>query len=69
MDSNGLGCCGGVGSISSLMQWVKGSSVATAAVEVTAVDQIQSMTQELQYAMGTSIKRKKKSVKMKEFYK
>ena len=41
------------------MQWVKGSGVAVAMAQVTAVAQIQSMAQKLPYAMGVAIKKKK----------
>ena len=40
-------------------QWVKGSSIAAAMAWVTAEAQIQSLAQELPYAMGTAIKKKK----------
>ena len=53
--------CRGIGLISSQAQWVKGSSVAAAAatVQVQAAAQIQSLAQELPYAMGVAIKKKK----------
>ena len=47
-------------SIPSLVQWVKRSGVAAAAVQVTAVAQIQSLAQELSYAIGVAIEKKKK---------
>ena len=37
-------------------QWVKGPTVAAAAVLVTAVAQIQSVTRELPYAVAVAIK-------------
>ena len=39
----GLALCEGAGLIPELVQWVKGSGVATASVYVTAVAQIQSL--------------------------
>ena len=42
-------------------QWIKGSGVATAATQVTASAQIQSLTLELPYAAGIAIKKKKKN--------
>lgn len=41
----------------SLVQWVKGSSAATAVTQVTAAAQIESLAWELQYAVGTAIKK------------
>ena len=49
------GCCGGVGSIPSLVQWVKGSCIATAKAELVFVVQIQSLAWELPYALGVAI--------------
>ena len=49
------------GSIPGLAQWVKGSGIAALAGEATSVAQIQSLAQELPYATGAAIKRKKKS--------
>ena len=51
------GHCGGVGSISSLVQRAKGSDAAT------IVAQTQSLDRELPYAMGISIKRKKGQIR------
>ena len=45
--------------IPGLAQWIKKSSVAAAMVEVSAVAQIQSLAQELPYAVGAAIKLKK----------
>ena len=45
------------GSNSQLVQWLKGSGVATAAVEITAVARIQSLAHELPYAVGKEIKK------------
>ena len=45
-------------SISGLAQWVKGSGVAT------AVAQIQSLIQELPYAVGLPKKKRKKKIKI-----
>ena len=42
------------------VQWVKGSGVAAAVVQVTAAAWIQSLAQELPYATGAAIKKKKK---------
>ena len=39
-----------------LAQWVKGSGTASAVASVTAVAQIQSLAQELPYAMDVTIK-------------
>ena len=54
MDCSRLGCCGGSGSIPSLVQWVKGSDV------VSPVAWIQSLAWELSYTAGATIKFKKK---------
>ena len=51
------GRCRGVGSILSPKQWVKGSSIATAAAA-----QIQFLAQELSYAMGVAIKKKEEEI-------
>ena len=48
---SGSGHCGGAGSIQGLVQWVKGSSLATAVV------QIQSLAWELLYAAGGAKKK------------
>ena len=42
-----------------LVQWVKGSSIATAELEVTAVAHFQSLAEKLPYTMGAAIKIKK----------
>ena len=42
------------------VKWVKGSSIATAVAQVSAAAQIQSLTQELSYAVGVAIQKKKK---------
>lgn len=55
-DYSNLGCCGGVGSISSPAQWVKRSTIAAAAAKVTAVAQILFLAQQLPYAAGVDIK-------------
>ena len=47
-----------MGSIPGPVKWVKGSGVAEAVAEVTAVAQIQSLAQELPYAVGMTIKKK-----------
>ena len=39
-----------------VMQWVKGSRVATAVVQFAAVAWIQSLAQELPYAAGAAVK-------------
>ena len=49
-----LGCCGGGGSIPSPVHCVEGSSGAI------VVTQIQSLAQEIPYAMGVAIKNGKK---------
>ena len=46
-----------MGSIPGLVQWVKGSGVAMAAVKVAAAAQICSLAQELPYAVGAAIKK------------
>ena len=56
----GSGHCRGEGSIPSPGQWVKGSGVATAAAQVSAVAWIQSLVQELPRTTGTAIKKKEK---------
>ena len=40
-------------------QWIKGSGISTAAVEVTAVAGIQYLVQEFPYAASTLIKKNK----------
>ena len=47
-DGSSLGDCRGMGLIPGLMQWIKGSFVATAVAE------IQSLAQELPYAMSSA---------------
>ena len=42
------------------MQWVKGSGFATAAMKMTAVARIQSLAEELPYAMGAAINKEKR---------
>ena len=49
-----LGPCRGAGSIPSQAHWVKGSVIAA------AVAQIQFLVQELQYATGVAVERKRK---------
>ena len=44
-----------VGSIPSLVKWVKESSVAAVVAQVAAVAQIQALAQELPYAAGAAI--------------
>ena len=56
-DCSGSGHLGGKGSISSQAQWAKGSGFAAAVAQFAAVAQIQSLTQELPYAMGMTKKR------------
>ena len=46
------------GLIPSPGKWVKGASTATTKAQVTAVAQIQSLAQELPYAMGVAIQKK-----------
>ena len=41
------------------LQWVKGSGIATAVAEVTAVARTQSLAGNLSYAAGVAIKKKK----------
>ena len=56
-----------MGSIPSLVQWVKGFSIATAATAwIAAMAQIQSLAWELPYAMGMPIKLKLKKKKEKQ---
>ena len=45
-----------MGSIPSEMQWIKGSGVAVAVVQVTAAAQIQSLAWELPYTAGVATK-------------
>ena len=47
-----------MGSIPGSAQWVKGSGIVTAAPQVVAVAQIQSLARELPYAAGVAIKLK-----------
>ena len=47
-----------MGSVPDLVQWVKGSSVVTGAVQVKAAAQTQSLVWELPYAAGVAIKKK-----------
>ena len=44
------------------MQLVKGSGVATAMTWVIAAAEIQSLSQELPYAVGTAIKKERKEI-------
>ena len=44
-------------------QWIKGSGISTAAVEVTAVAGIQSLVQEFPYSASTLIKKKQNKQK------
>ena len=60
-----MGRCRGIDSIPGLAQWVKGSGVAAAVAQVTAVAQIQSLPRELPCTVGVAIKKKK--VKMVSF--
>ena len=48
-----------MGSIPRLAQWVKGSGIATAVVQVVAVAWIQSLATELPCAAGAAIGEKK----------
>ena len=48
------------------VQWVKGSGIATAVVQVAAVAWIPSLAQELPLAMGVATKKKKKQKKQKK---
>ena len=57
-DCSSWGCCGGVGSIPGLVQWVKRSGLATAAV-VAAAAWRQSLAWELPYVAGAAIGKKK----------
>ena len=47
-----------------MARWVKESGVAKAAAEVTAAAWIQSLAQELPYALGEVIEKKKKKEKI-----
>ena len=60
LNCSGLGPCRGAGSIPGPVQWVKGSGVAPAVAEITAVVQTHSLAWELPYATGVTIKWKKK---------
>ena len=48
--------CGGKGPIPSPAQWVNGSGIAAAVVQVTAEAQIRSLACEFAYTMGVAIK-------------
>ena len=48
-----------MGSIPGVVQWVKGSGVATAVAQVVAVAWIQPLAQEFPYALGAAIKKTK----------
>ena len=50
-----------------LLQWVKGSCVATAAGRVAAAAVVQSLVQELPCAMGVVIKKKSRECLLKMF--
>ena len=56
----GLGCCGDAGLIPGPAQQARGPSVATAAAQVTAAAQIQSLSWEFPHAMGVTITGKKR---------
>ena len=51
-----------MGSIPSLIQWVKGSSIATTVAQVAAVAWIQSLALEFLYAFSKIKKKKKMSL-------
>ena len=44
--------------VPTVVQWVKGSGIVTAMAQVTAAAQIQSLAQELPYALGAALKNK-----------
>ena len=52
-----------MGSIPSLVQWVKGSGIGAAVSWVTAAAQIQSLAWEIPYAAGAAIKKKEREKK------
>ena len=52
--------------IPDLAHWVKGSGIATAVAQVSAVARIQPLAQELPNATGEAIKKKKKERKEKK---
>jgi len=52
-----------MGSIPSLLQWVKGSGIGAAVSWVTAAAQIQSLAWEIPYAAGAAIKKKREREK------
>ena len=54
----GSGCFRGMGSIPGLARWFIGSSISAAVAEVVAEAWIQSVAQDLPYAMGVAIKKK-----------
>ena len=60
-----MGLCGGAGSVPGQVQWVKGSGIAAAAVEVAAVALIQSMAQNFRMPWVQPLKKKKKKKKKK----
>ena len=59
-DCSSSGHFGSTSSILGLAQWVKGSGIAAAGAQVTAMTHIQSLAWEIAYAMGVAIKLKKK---------
>ena len=54
-DYSVLGRCRGVGLIPSLAQWVKGSGIAAAGVQVAATAWVQSPAKEIPCAVGAAI--------------
>lgn len=54
---SGSGCCVGTGLISNQAQWVRGSGIATATAKIVATAQIQSLPQELLYAVVGPLKK------------
>ena len=68
-DCSSLGHCRGASSIPGPVQWIKGSGIDTAMAEVASVVWVQSLAQELPYAVSIAIKflkRKKKEKKEKK---
>ena len=55
-ECSGSGSCRGAGSTPGPAQWVQGSSIAAAVVQVAAAAQIQFLSWDLPYATNVTIK-------------
>ena len=58
----GVGCCGGTSLVPDLTDWVKGSGVALALVQVTAAAWIQSLARELPDASDVAMRKKRGTI-------